>query len=173
MGYSPGVFVKIGRFGTLRNSPQIFTSNPESSCKSICKHIWDVSGSLERCPALSPGFLAQIRPISGPSKFTPNLNKYSPKYLATICNHIGGVWGSLERFPALTQISTSLKPWAIAQAFFPKIGRFRTLPNSHQILTSIPESSWQSICEHIEGVLGSLERFPALTQIRHFQNHGL
>ena len=99
MGYPPGFFFKIGRFGTLRNSPQIFTNNPESSWKSICTHIWDVSGSLERCPALT-----QIRHLQ---------------------NH------------------------GCSPGFLLKIGRFRALPNSPQIFTNSPESSWKSICEHI------------------------
>ena len=38
--------VKSGRFRTLRNSPEIFPSNPEGSWKSICKHVGGVSGSL-------------------------------------------------------------------------------------------------------------------------------
>ena len=50
MGYSPGFLVKIGRFRTLRKSPEIFTNHVESSWKSICKHIGVVSGSLERFP---------------------------------------------------------------------------------------------------------------------------
>ena len=50
--------------------------------------------------------------------------------------------------------------------------RFRTLRNSPQIFINNPESSWISICKHIGGVSGSFERFPALTQIRHLQNHG-
>ena len=48
MGYSPGFLLKIGRFRTLSNSPQIFTNNLESSYKYICKQIGGVSESLER-----------------------------------------------------------------------------------------------------------------------------
>ena len=57
--------------------------------------------------------------------------------------------------------------------FLLKNGQFRTLENSHKIATNSPESNYKPICEHIEDVSGSLERFPDLTQIRHFQNHGL
>ena len=52
MGYSPGFLLKIGGLRILRNSPQIFTNNPESSWKFICAHIGGISGRLERFPAL-------------------------------------------------------------------------------------------------------------------------
>ena len=40
--------LKIGWFRTLGNSPKIFTNNPESSWKSICKHIGGVSQYLPK-----------------------------------------------------------------------------------------------------------------------------
>ena len=81
MGYSPGFLLKIGRFRTLANSPQIFTNNLESSYKYICKQIGGVSGSLERFSAptqirhvqnhgLQPRLFAQNRPIQDPCEFT-------------------------------------------------------------------------------------------------------
>ena len=39
MGYSPGFFLKIGQFRTLQNSPEMRPTNPETSKKSIFKHI--------------------------------------------------------------------------------------------------------------------------------------
>ena len=57
--------------------------------------------------------------------------------------------------------------------FLLKIGRFRTFRNSPQIETNNPESSWKSNYKHKGGISGIVERFPALTQIRHLQNHGL
>ena len=57
--------------------------------------------------------------------------------------------------------------------FLLKIGRFRNFRNSTQIETNNPESSWKSNYKHKGGISGSFERFPALTQIRHLQNHGL
>ena len=61
VGYSPGVLLKLGRFRTLRNSPQIFTNNADSSWKSTCKHKGGVSWSLERFPAFT-----QIRHLQNP-----------------------------------------------------------------------------------------------------------
>ena len=56
--------------------------------------------------------------------------------------------------------------------FLLKIGRFRTLANSPQILTNNPESTQNSICKDIGGFSASLERFLILNQIHHVQNHG-
>ena len=57
--------------------------------------------------------------------------------------------------------------------FLLKIGRFRTLAKSPEILMNNPESTQNSICRHVGGFSGSLERFLTLTQIRHVQNYGL
>ena len=57
--------------------------------------------------------------------------------------------------------------------FLLKIGRLRTFRNSPQIDTNYPESSVKSNYKHKVGLSRSLERFPAFTQIRHLQNHGL
>ena len=53
MGYSPGFLLKMGRFPTLPNSPEIDKNSPRTSSKSIFKRTGIVSGSLERFPGLS------------------------------------------------------------------------------------------------------------------------
>ena len=53
LGYSPGFLLKLCRFRTLRNSPQIVTNNADSSWKSTCKNKTGVSWSLERFPAFT------------------------------------------------------------------------------------------------------------------------
>ena len=108
--YRLGFLLKIGRFRTLRNSPQIFTKHPQSSWKTICKHIGDVSGSWERFPAFTKSVISKTMGI------------------------------------------------------LLKIGR-SDLRNSAQIFTNNPESSCKSICKHMGGVSGTLEQFPALSQI--------
>ena len=60
-----------------------------------------------------------------------------------------------------------------SRGFLFKVGRFRTFRNSPQIDTNNLESSWKSNYKHKGGISASLERFSALTQIRHLQNHGL
>ena len=57
--------------------------------------------------------------------------------------------------------------------FLLKNGQFGTLENSPQIDTNSLDSKYNRIIERRGSVSGRLERFPALTKIRHFQNHGL
>ena len=54
-----------------------------------------------------------------------------------------------------------------------KMGQYRTLAKSLEIHPNNRASTYKSICEHVIGVSGSLERFPKLTKIGHVQNHGL
>ena len=57
--------------------------------------------------------------------------------------------------------------------FLLKNSQLRTLENSPKIDTNSLDRKYNRIFEHRGSVLGRLERFPALTQIRLFQNHGL
>ena len=54
-----------------------------------------------------------------------------------------------------------------------KMGQYRTLAKSREIHPNNRASTYKSICEHVIGVSGSLERLPTLTKIDHVQNHGL
>ena len=54
-----------------------------------------------------------------------------------------------------------------------KMGQFRTVGKSRETHPNNPGSTYKSICEHVKGVSGSLERFTTLTKIGHVQNHGL
>ena len=54
-----------------------------------------------------------------------------------------------------------------------KMGQFRNLAKSREIHPNNRGSTYKSICEHVRGVSGSLERFPTLTKIGHVQKHGL
>ena len=127
MGYCPGFLVKIGGFRTLRNSPQIFRNNPESSWKSICTHIGDISESLERFPAptqIGPvqnhGLFAQNRWISHPSEFTPNLREQSRKHLQIHLQANRGHFREFGTIPNTCLNRPCSKPWAIAQGFWSK-----------------------------------------------------
>ena len=57
--------------------------------------------------------------------------------------------------------------------FLLKNGQQPTLANSPEIHTNSPARSQKSICKHVAGDSGSLERFPGLTKIHHVRNHGL
>ena len=103
-----------------------------------------------------------------------------PKSTQTIPKVVGNpIKSTKEAFQEVLNDSQHLPKSAIfktmgySPGFLLKIGRFRTFRNSPQIETNNPESSWKSNYKHKGGISGSLERFPALTQIRHLQNHGL
>ena len=53
MGYSPGVFLKIGRFRTLQNALEIFASNPLNTYNCIYRRVGDVLWSLRWFPGLT------------------------------------------------------------------------------------------------------------------------
>ena len=87
MGYSPGFLLKIGRFWTLANSPQIFTNNPESSWNPFARTsepfqgFWDdaqhlLKSAIFKTMGYSPGVLLKIgrfRPLGNSSEiFTKN-----------------------------------------------------------------------------------------------------
>ena len=73
-----------------------------------------------------------------------------------------------RRFREFGAISgTYLNPPCYGPGFLLKIGQLRALTNSPEIHTNHPASSLKSICKHVGGVSGSLERFPVFTKIRH------
>ena len=79
------------------------------------------------------------------------------------------VWDDFSHLPK----SALFKTIGYSPGFLFKIGRFRTLPNSHGIFTNKPKNSQKSICKHAGDVSESLGRFLELTKIRRPQNHGL
>ena len=184
MGYSPGFLLKIGRFRTLSNSPQIFTNNLESSQKSICKQIGGVSGSLERFSiptqirhvqnhGLQPRLFAQNRSISDPCEFTPNLHQQSRKQLKIYfqanrrrLREFGTIFGTYPNPPCS-------KPWAIAQAFCSKsvdFGPFRIHPKSTPTISKVVKNLFASKQVAFQRVWNDFRHLP---KIRHVQNHGL
>ena len=117
MGYSPGFFVKIGRFRLIANVPENFTNNPVRSQKSICKHLGDVFrefGSISStCPnqpfskpwAITQDFLSKqadfgsLQILSKTSRTIPYVvRKPFGSIMATFLESLG-------RFPALAKIS--------------------------------------------------------------------
>ena len=184
MGYGPGFLLKIGRFRTLANSHGIFRNKPKNSQKSICKQEGDVSESLGRFFALTKirplqhhvlqaRLFAQNGSISDTCEFSRNLQEQAQKKLEI---HLQAGRRRFREFGTIFrtyQNPPSSNPWAIAQAFLLKIGRFRTLANSHGIFTNKPKNRQKSIFKYAGDVSESLGRFLALTKIRPLQNHGL
>ena len=169
-----------GPFGIHPKSPPTFSKvggNPFASTLDAFQDVWNDSRNLPKSAMFktmgySPGFLVKI------SRFRTLRNAY--EILTNILESIGypfastldafqGVWNDSRNLPK----SAIFKTMGYSPGFLVKMGRFRTIRNSSEILTNILESSWKSICEHIGCFSGCLERFPKLTQIRHVQNHGL
>ena len=184
MGYSPGFLPKIGRFRTLANSNGIFTNKPKNSQKCICKHAGDVSKSLGRILKVT-----KIRPSSKPwaiaqafcsksvdfghlrilTESLPTCSKIVGNPLSSMMATFQRVWDDFSNLPK----SALFKTMGYSPGFLLKIGRFRTLANSHGIFTNKRKNSQKSICKHAGDVSESLERFLKLTKIRPLQNHGL
>ena len=183
MGYSPGFLLKNGQFPTLANSPQIDTNSPARSQKSIQRGFGGVSESLERFPELTkirhvqkhrlqPMVFAQKRPISDLREFTLNRKTFPQG----VRNQFRGVLEVFQRvcsdFQNLPK-SSMFKSVDYSPGFLLKNGQFPTLRNSPQIDTNSPARSQKSIQKGLGRVSESLERFPELTKIRHFQKRGL
>ena len=116
MGYSPGFFVKIGRFRLIANVPENFTNNPGRSQKSICKHLGDVFRELgsisSTCPnqpfskpwAIAQDFLSKWADFGS----LQILSRTSRTSLYAVRNPFASILatflGTFGRFPALTKI---------------------------------------------------------------------
>ena len=139
-------------FGTITGT---YPYPPSSKPWAIVQGFWSKS--------------AQFRPFGIHPKSSPTVQKVVGNPFASTLKVFQGVWNDYRHLP----ISAIFKTMGYSPGFLVKIGPIPTIRNSPQIFTNSPESSWKSICEHIEGVSGCLERLPALTHIRHIQNHGL
>ena len=115
-GYSPGFFVKIGRFRLIENSPENFTNKSLRTQQSICKHICDVfrefgpiSSTYQNPPSSKPWAIAQAF-LSKLADFGSLhiLSKTSLTSLYAVRNPFASIFatflGSLGRFPALVKI---------------------------------------------------------------------
>ena len=115
-GYSPGFFVKIGRFRLIDNSPENFTKKSLRTQQSICKHICDVfrefgpiSSTYQNPPSSKPWAIAQaFRSKSADFGSFQILSKTSRMSLYVVRNPIASIFatflGSFGRFPALVKI---------------------------------------------------------------------
>ena len=118
----------------------------------------------------SPGFLLKIgrfRTFRNYPKSKQTIPKVVGNPITSTKEAFQGVWNDSQHLPKSAIFKT------MGRGFLLKIGRFRTFRNSPQIDTNNPDSSGKSNYKHKGGLSGSLERFAALTQIRHLQNHGL
>ena len=162
MGYSPGFFVKIGRFRLIANSPENFTNNLARSQKSIGKHICDVFkefGPISTLAKIShvqnhgPGFLVKIGRFRLIANSPENFTNKSLRTQKSICKHVGDVFGEFGPISSTYQNPPCAKPWAFAQAFWSKSADFgcsEILPktsstNPYSVRKPFASTSWKYV----------------------------
>ena len=144
------------------------------------RHFREFGAIPRTCPnppcskpwAIAQGFCSKA------TKFRPS--RIHPKSTQTVAqrvrNHFRRVLEAFERvwsdFPDLPK-SAIFKTMGYSPGFLLKIGQISTLLNSPEIDTNSRARSQNSFQKGFGGISESLQRFPGLAQIRHFQNHGL
>ena len=179
MGYSPSFLLKIGRFWTRANTPEIFTNNPANSQKSICLNIGGFLRSLGRFPELTkirhvqshglqPSLFTQNPQISDPCEFTRNLHQQSRKQLEIHLQACRRRFTEFGTIPGTYQNPPPSKPWAIAQAFCSKLGDFRPLRIHPKSSVTIPQtvrnpfsSMWAKLYREVWTISGTFENPPS------------
>ena len=143
------------RFREFGTNPNTYPNPPCSKPWAIAQAFWSKSADFGRFG---------IHP-----KSSPTFSKVVGNPFASTLDAFQDFWNDSRNLPK----SAMFKTMGYSPGFLLKIGQFRTLRNSSEFFTNILDSNWKRICKHIGGDLGSLERIPKLTQIRHLQNHGL
>ena len=162
MGYSPGFFVKIGRFRLIQNYPEIFTNNPACSQKTICKHLGDVfrefgpiSSTCQNQPFSKPWAFWAFWSKSADFGSFQILSKTSRTIRYVVRNKFANIFatfvGSWGRFPALAKIS-HVQNHGLQPRFLVKIGRFRLIENCPENFTNKSLRTYKSICKPVGDV---------------------
>ena len=155
----------------------IVVGNPLPSTKEAFHGVWNDSRHLPKSAIFktlgySQAFCSNsvdFGPFETHPKSSPTMTIVVGNPLPSTKEAFHGVWNDSRHLLK----SAVFKTLGYSPGFLLKLARFRTLRNSPQIFTNNHESCCKSIWKHIGGFLGSLERFSALTQIRHLQNRGL
>ena len=163
MGYSPGFFVKIGRFRLSENSPENFTNTSLRTQTSICTHVsdvfrefWPISSTYQNPPSSNPWAIAQDfgqnRPIAAHSKFSRKLHEQVFTQLEihfqACWRRFYRVWGDFQHLPK----SPMFKTMGYSSGFLVKIGRFRLIANSPENITNKSLRTQTYICKHVGDV---------------------
>ena len=151
--------------------------NQLSSMQAKFQRVWDDFSNLPKSALFktmgySPGYLLKMgrfRTLANSHGIFTNILKNSWKSTFKHEATFQRVWDDFSKLPK----SALFKTMGYSPGFLLKIGRFRTLANSHGIFTNKPKNSQKSICKHAGDVSESLGRFLELTKIRPLQNHGL
>ena len=161
---------------SLQTSPKTVT-NPFASMQATFQRVWTISRTYQNPPSSKPWAIAQafcsksvdfghLRILT---ESLPTCSKIVGNQLSSMQATFQRVWDDFSHLPK----SVLFKTMGYSPGFLLKIGRFRTLANSHGIFTNKPKNSHKSICKHAGDVSESLGRFLKLTKIRPLQNHGL
>ena len=114
----------------------------------------------------SPGFLLKNGQTSTLSN-SPEIESRKGNHFRIVC-----ISESLERFPGLAQIR-QFKTMGYSPGFLLKTSKFRPSRILRKSTQTVAQSVRNQFQKGFGGISESLERFPGLAQIRHFQNHGL
>ena len=132
MGYSPGFLVKIGRFRTLGNLPEICSNEPPKQLEfhfraytRLLREFETISNtyqnpSCSKTMGYSPGFLVKVGRFRTFGNLPRNQFQQAPKQLEF---HFKAYTRRLREFGTISntyQNPSCSKPWAIAQAFWSK-----------------------------------------------------
>ena len=183
MGYSPGFLLKRPIFDTLkvtRNRHKQSRKQLEIILEGFRRHFREFGAISRTCPnppfskpwAIAQGFCSKS------AKFRPS--RIHPKTRQTVAqrvrNHFRRVLEAFQRVwsdsPDLPK-SGMFKTMGYSPGFLLKIGQISTLSNSPENETNSRAKSQKSFQKGLGGISESLDRFPGLAEIRHFQNHGL
>ena len=136
-----------------------------------------ISRTCPNPPCSKPWAIAQGF-SSKPAKFRPSriLLKSTQTVAQGVRNHFRRiqevfqrVWSDFQDLPK----SAIFKTMGYSPGFLLKTCQISTLSNSPEIDTNSRAKCQKSFQKGFGGISESLERFPGLAQIRHFQNHGL
>ena len=144
------------------------------------RHFREFGAISRTCPnppfskpwAIAQGFCsksAKFRPSQIHPKSTQAVAQGVRNNFRRVQEAFQRVWSDFEDLPK----SAIFKTLGYSPGFLLKNGRFSTLSNSPEIDTNSRAKSQKSFQKGLGGISESLERFPGLAQIRHFQNHGL
>ena len=200
---SLGRFLKVTKIRSLQNDglqPRLFAKNRSISdtcefsrnlykqaqkqleihlqaCRRRFRKFGTISRTYQNPPPSKPWAIAQAfcsKSVDfGPLRILTESLQKSPKTVrnpfASMQATFQRVWDDFSHLPK----SAVFKTMGYSPGFLLKMGRFRTLANSHGIFTNMLKNSSKSTFKYDGNVLESLGRFLALTKIRPLQNHGL
>ena len=142
----------FGEFGAIsRTCPNPPCSKPWAIAQAFCSKTFD------------------FRPSRIFPKLTQTVAQSVRNNFRRVLEAFQRVWSDFQDLPK----SAIFKTMGYSPGFLLKNGQISTHSNLPEIDTKSRAKSYKSFQNSLGGISESLERFPGLAQIRHFQNHGL